>query len=83
MGTQSAMKTIIVENFILSAKAPTIRAGVMIAKVNWNGANPDSGFDQEIESTEMRCKKVLPRPPTIEFKLTTPASIPVVSKAML
>ena len=30
------MNTIMAENFIRSAKAPAIKAGVMIAKVIWN-----------------------------------------------
>ena len=32
------------ENFIRSAKAPVISAGVMMAKVIWNIMNTDSGM---------------------------------------
>jgi hypothetical protein len=38
------MKISIAENFILSAKAPAIRAGVMIANVIWNMAYTVSGM---------------------------------------
>ena len=61
------MKTIIAENFIRSAKAPTIRAGVMMAKVNWNIWNTDSGIEPETVSTPMSDRKNLP-PPTKAFR---------------
>lgn len=38
-----AMKISMAENFMRSAKAPTIRAGVMIAKVIWKVMNTASG----------------------------------------
>jgi hypothetical protein len=37
------MKISIAENFIRSAKAPTISAGVMMAKVIWKVMNTASG----------------------------------------
>ena len=44
---QRIMNTSIAENFIRSTKAPTIRAGVMAAKVIWNVMNTDSGMTFE------------------------------------
>ena len=44
---QRIMNTSIAENFIRSTKAPTIRAGVMTAKVIWNVMNTDSGMTFE------------------------------------
>ena len=38
------MKIISELNFMRSAKAPVISAGVMIAKVSWNITNTDSGI---------------------------------------
>ncbi len=38
------MKTSIAENFTRSAKAPTIRQGVMAAKVIWNTKYTNSGM---------------------------------------
>jgi hypothetical protein len=38
------VKIKIAENFILSAKAPTMRAGLMIMKVIWNMTNTLSGI---------------------------------------
>lgn len=38
------MKTIMALNLMRSAKAPVIKAGVMMAKVNWNITNTDSGM---------------------------------------
>ena len=38
------MKASIAENFMRSAKAPAISAGVMIAKVSWNIAYTVSGM---------------------------------------
>ena len=40
---QMPMNTSIAENFMRSAKAPTISAGVMMAKVSWNMMNTLSG----------------------------------------
>ena len=77
------MKIIIAENFIRSAKAPTISAGVIIAKVIWNVMNTDSGIAAVILSRVRFCRNILPRLPTNEFILVTPASMPVVSNAIL
>ncbi len=38
------MNSISAENFMRSAKAPTISAGVMMAKVIWKVMNTDSGI---------------------------------------
>ena len=38
------MNQSIAENFMRSAKAPTISAGVMIAKVSWNVMKSGSGI---------------------------------------
>ena len=51
------------ENFIRSAKPPTISAGVMIAKVIWKLANTDSGMSPAIAPSVTPAKKLLPRPP--------------------
>ena len=66
-----------------SANAPTISAGVMIAKVIWNVANTDSGIVPISESTPTPPMKALPKPPMNEFRLTSPATMPVVSNARL
>ena len=54
---QSDMNTSIAENFMRSAKAPAISAGVMIAKVSWNIAYTVSG----IVSAEMRDRQLRAR----------------------
>ncbi len=54
----------IAENFMRSAKAPTISAGVMIAKVSWNTENTVSGIDPLSDSTPTPAMNALPRPPT-------------------
>ncbi len=80
------MNTSIAENFMRSAKAPTINAGVMMANVIWKVMNTASGNSA---AAEVRFEGVTPvrnaleNPPTKELKLSTPFSIPVVSKAML
>ncbi|MNN39908.1 hypothetical protein D3C81_1539640 [compost metagenome] len=77
------MKISIAENFMRSAKAPTISAGVMMAKVIWKVMNTLSG-KAPIRLLGVRpLRKALDRPPTKELKLTTPCSMPVVSKARL
>ena len=80
------MKISIAENFIRSAKAPTISAGVMMAKVIWKVMNTASGNSAVAEVrpdgvTPLR--KALEKPPMKELKLSTPFSIPAVSKARL
>ena len=44
MVNQIAMKSSTAENFMRSAKAPTIRQHVMAAKVAWNAMNSSSGI---------------------------------------
>ena len=50
------------ENFIRSANAPTMRAGVMIANVSWNIWNTDSGIVPDTVSTPTPERKNLPTP---------------------
>ena len=45
------MKSIIAENFIRSANAPTMSAGVMMANVSWNIWKTDSGIVPQSVST--------------------------------
>ena len=51
------------ENFMRSAKAPTISAGVMMAKVIWKVMNTDSGIVPERLSTVSPLRKSLSSPP--------------------
>ena len=46
-----------------SAKAPVIRAGVMIANVIWKVMNTDSGMVPERLSAPMPARKARPKPP--------------------
>ena len=57
------MNTSIAENFIRSANAPTIRAGVMIANIIWNVMNTVSGIVPFIASTVTPRRSALSRPP--------------------
>ena len=50
-------------NRMRSAKAPTINAGVMIAKVIWKATNSGSGIVPESESTVMPLRKSRSVPP--------------------
>ncbi len=50
-------------NFMRSAKAPTVSAGVMIAKVIWKVANTDSGIVPTTESTVTPDMNALSSPP--------------------
>ena len=77
------MKISMAENFMRSAKAPTIRAGVMMAKVIWKVMNTASGNNEVRLAGVTPARKALENPPTKELKLTTPSSIPVVSNARL
>ena len=52
------------ENFMRSAKAPVISAGVMIAKVIWKVMNTDSGMVPLRESLPMPARNRFPSPPT-------------------
>ena len=62
------MNHIMAENFMRSAKAPAIRAGVMMAKVSWNIMKTVSGTVLARSCTPSRVSpdmKMRPRPPTI------------------
>ena len=63
-----AMKSSMEENFMRSAKAPTIKAGVMTAKVIWKVMNTVSGIVPLIDSTVTPLKNSLPKPPTKPFR---------------
>ena len=74
------------ENFMRSAKAPTISAGVMMAKVIWKVMNTLSGNSAvaEVRPSAVRpLRNALDRPPMKDAALVTPCSMPVVSKARL
>ena len=58
------MNQSIAENFIRSANAPVISAGVMMAKVIWKVMNTLSGIVPHSESTVIPRRKNLPRSPT-------------------
>ena len=60
-----------------------MRAGVIMANVIWNVMNTVSGMVPERLSRVTPDRKAILRPPAKEAKFITPASIPVVSKAML
>ena len=61
------MNTSIAENFIRSANAPTIRAGVMVANIIWNIMNTVSGMVSFTASTVTPLRNTLPSPPTSAF----------------
>ena len=63
------------ENFMRSAKAPTISAGVMMAKVIWKVMKTLSGIVPVRLSTVMLPRKTLPRLPTNELNVITSYSI--------
>jgi hypothetical protein len=71
------------ENFIRSANAPTISAGVMIANVIWKMKNRISGIDPDRTLPSIPRAKNLPKPPTNEWRLVSPATMPVASNARL
>ena len=56
------MNQSIAENFIRSANAPTISAGVMMAKVSWNIWNTVSGIVPSTVSTLTSDRSRLPIP---------------------
>ena len=66
-----------------SAKAPTISAGVMMAKVIWKVMNTLSGNSAITLSLVSRARKALSSVPMKEARFTVPASMPVASKARL
>ena len=51
------------ENFIRSAKPPTISAGVMQAKVIWKATNTSSGIVPDSEAGVTPARNALPNPP--------------------
>ena len=63
MVTQAAMKSIMAVNFMRSAKAPTMSAGVMIAKVIWKIIKTLSGMVPLRASTVTPIRNTLLRPP--------------------
>ncbi|MNW16070.1 hypothetical protein D3C71_2147980 [compost metagenome] len=71
------------ENFMRSAKAPTISAGVMIAKVIWKVTNTPSGMSPTKLSGVMPARNARLKPPTKLLKLTWPSTMLVVSTTML
>jgi hypothetical protein len=77
------MNSSIAENFMRSAKAPAISAGVMMAKVIWKVTKTVSGTVPDSESMPTPRSSTLSKPPTKERRFVTPASMPVVSKARL
>ena len=66
--TQSRMKRKHAENLMRSAKAPTIRAGVIIANVIWNTKYDSSGITTPLENVaavelaSTPCRKSSTRP---------------------
>ena len=58
------MNTSIAENFIRSANAPAIRAGVMTANVIWKVMNTDSGIVPLTDSTVTPARNTFESPPT-------------------
>ena len=70
------MNTIIAENFMRSAKAPTISAGVMMANVNWNIWKTDSGIVPERVSTSTPDRNSLPEPMTLFSAPPSPKASP-------
>ncbi|MNI84270.1 hypothetical protein D3C73_1411600 [compost metagenome] len=78
-----AMNSSADENFIRSAKAPAMSAGVMMAKVIWKVTNTPSGMSPTRLSDVMPAKNARFRPPTKLLKLTSPSTMLVVSTTML
>ena len=66
------------ENFMRSAKAPTISAGVMMAKVIWKAANSVAGIVPLMLSIWIEAKNTLPKSPS-----HLPCSTPSLPKAMV
>ena len=67
------------ENLIRSAKAPTMRAGVMIAKVSWKRKNNTSGIEPAKVSDVTPERNALFNVPMNEWRLTVPATITAAS----
>ena len=70
-------------NFMRSAKAPTIRAGVMTAKVIWNIANTDSGTVSVKRVAGHAGQEGLVEAAEERVRLICPASMPCVLNARL
>ena len=62
--SHNAEKRHMAENFILSAKAPTTKAGVIMAKVIWNMTNTVSGIVPERLSLPMPDRNAALKSPT-------------------
>ena len=73
------MNTSAATNFMRSAKAPAISAGVMMAKVIWKVMNTPSGMPSTRLSPFRPASIARSRPPTKLLKLYSPAAMPVVS----
>ena len=80
---QRMLNSSIAENFIRSAKAPAMRAGVMIAKVIWKVMSTVSGIVPDMLSRPTPVRKNIFSPPVNDWRFNCPAAMPVVSKAML
>ena len=61
------MNTSMAENFIRSANAPTMSAGVMTANVIWNVMNTVSGMVPLSESTVTPARNIFESPPMNAF----------------
>ena len=61
------MNTSMAENFIRSANAPTMSAGVMTANVIWNVMNTVSGIVPLSASTVTPLRNIFESPPTNAF----------------
>ena len=84
MTDHNELKSSMAENFIRSAKAPAIKAGVMMAKVSWKQMKTVSGIVPVIESLPTPLRNAFEKPPTNDFMfIPSAAFIPVVSNAML
>jgi len=79
--SHNSVNTSRAENFMRSAMAPTMRAGVMIAKVIWNITNTASGIVPCTVAGASPASIAWPRPPTNECSPVLPAAMPASSKA--
>mmetsp|Transcript_16339 Transcript_16339/g.42209 ORF Transcript_16339/g.42209 Transcript_16339/m.42209 type:complete len:239 (-) Transcript_16339:289-1005(-) len=78
--TQRAQYHITALNFMRSTRLPTIRAGVMMAKVIWYSAQSASGMVPFTEAMVMPRKPTLSRPPMKLWKPATPSCMPTPEK---
>ncbi|MNR31162.1 hypothetical protein D3C85_1486570 [compost metagenome] len=79
----SAMNSSAAENFMRSANAPAISAGVMMAKVIWKVTNTPSGISPTRLSGVMPARKARLKPPTKLLNVTCPSTMPELSTTML